>query len=45
MFYHKKRINTMKYLLLFIISGFSVLTFSQEKEITKETDIAYFGRE
>jgi len=35
----------MKYFLLFIISGFSVLTFSQEKESTKDINISYFGRE
>ena len=35
----------MKYFLLLIISGFSILTFSQEKEIIKEIDITYFGRE
>ena len=35
----------MKHLLLFIISGFSVLTFSQETEIIKETNINYFGRD
>jgi len=35
----------MKRLLLFIISGFSVLAFSQETEIIKETNITYFGRE
>ena len=35
----------MKYFLLFIISGFSVLTFSQEKEITKDNNISYYGRE
>jgi hypothetical protein len=34
----------MKYFLLFIISGFSVLTFSQEKEITKDNNISYYGR-
>lgn len=35
----------MKHLLLFIISGFSVLAFSQETEIIKETSITYFGRD
>jgi hypothetical protein len=35
----------MKYFLLFIISGLSVLTFSQEKESTKDINISYFGRE
>ena len=35
----------MKYFLLFIISGFSVLTFSQKKESTKDINISYFGRE
>jgi hypothetical protein len=34
----------MKYFLLFIISGFSVLTFSQEKEITEDNNISYYGR-
>jgi hypothetical protein len=45
MLYFKRRINIMKRLLLFIISGFSVLAFSQETEIIKETNITYFGRE
>ena len=45
MLYNKIRINVMKCLLLFIISGFSVLAFSQETEIIKETNITYFGRE
>lgn len=35
----------MKYILLLIISGFSVLTFSQETEIIKDTTISYYGRE
>ena len=35
----------MKFLLLFIISGFSVFGFSQETETVKKTDITYFGRD
>tara|TARA_B110000503_G_scaffold43791_1_gene71655 strand:- start:393 stop:1544 length:1152 start_codon:yes stop_codon:yes gene_type:complete len=35
----------MKFLLLFIISGFSFFGFSQETETVKETDITYFGRD
>ena len=35
----------MKNLLLFILSGFSVLVFSQEKEITKDNNISFYGRE
>jgi hypothetical protein len=35
----------MKYFLLVLISSFSVLTFSQEKESTKDINISYFGRE
>jgi len=34
----------MKYLLLFIISGFYVGGFSQEKESTKDNNISYYGR-
>ena len=34
----------MKYILLIIISGFSLTGFSQEKEITKDNNISYYGR-
>ena len=34
----------MKYILLIIISGLSLTGFSQEKEITKDNNISYYGR-
>jgi hypothetical protein len=34
----------MRYLLLFVISGFSIVSFSQEKESTKDNNISYYGR-
>ena len=34
----------IKYILLLIISGFSVLAFSQKTEISKDT-LSYYGRE
>ena len=34
----------MKYILLIIISGFSLTGFSQEKEITKDNNISFYGR-
>jgi len=34
----------MKYLLLFMISEFSTVGFSQEKESIKDSNISYYGR-